>query len=279
MNMNKCKGLLLAISAAWIMGATSAAPASAETVVNLGGSGFGLGVMKLLAESYTKSHPDVRIVIAPSLGSSGGIKALLNGFMDIAVSARPLKDAEQINGAKGELFAKTPLVFIVNSKVKKQEVTTAELQELYGDKKQTWPDGSRVRVVLRPEEDIDTKIVRGISPAMDQAVNFAMAREGKILAVTDQEATDAVTKVAGSLGEGALTQILAEKVNVTVLSFNGVKPSIAALSDGTYPLAKALYLVTAAKTGPAAHRFIEFIRSPAGRKILAEYGNLTVEQK
>ena len=50
----------------------------AETV-KIGGTGFALGVMKMLAESFEKQYPGVKIQVFPSLGSSGGIKAVLQG--------------------------------------------------------------------------------------------------------------------------------------------------------------------------------------------------------
>lgn len=63
--------------------------AARSTIVKVGGSGFALGIIKILAESFEKKHPDVHIRTVPSLGSAGGIKALLAGRVDIALSSRP----------------------------------------------------------------------------------------------------------------------------------------------------------------------------------------------
>jgi len=66
---------------------------------------------------------------------------------------------------------------------------------------------------------------------------------------------------------------------VKVLAYNGVKPSVAALVAGSYPLYKPLYLVTTPKTPAAAQRFAEFVRSATGSKILAKAGNMVVNDK
>jgi hypothetical protein len=45
------------------------------------------------------------------------------------------------------------------------------------------------------------------------------------------------------------------------------------LADGTYPLSKPMYLLTATKPSAAVQGFIDFVRSPAGRQILAQTGH------
>jgi phosphate transport system substrate-binding protein len=140
-----------------------------------------------------------------------------------------------------------------------------------------WPDGTRIRLVLRPKKESDTKLIESLSPAMEQAVSSAMSRGGMILAVTDQECADAVEKIPGALGGSTLTQVLTEKRRVKVLRFKGVKPGVAGIRDGSYPLVKTLYLVTTPRTPAAARQFIEFIRSRRGASVLTTYGNLAVE--
>lgn len=254
-------------------------PAFAETVIRTGGTGFGLGIMKLLAKSYEKSHPGIRIEVVPSLGSSGGIKALLQGAIDFSVSGRPLRDEEMSAGGDAVELARTPFVFIVNAKKRKSDITGVELEKIYSGVISVWPDGARIRLVLRPKTETDTKIVESLSPAMERAVASAQSREGMILAVTDQESTDTVEKTPGALGGSTLMQVLAEKKRVNILRFNGVVPRVAGIGDGSYPLVKTLYLVTSPKTSPEARQFIEFVRSKKGESILREYGGMPVNAR
>lgn len=249
--------------------------ARAETV-KIGGTGSGLGVVKILAETFEKSHPGVSIKVIPSLGSTGGIKALLAGSLDLALSARPLNEAETAGGGVAVEVARTPFVFIVNRSVSRKGITTGELEKIYGGGMPTWPDGTRLRLVLRLKTEVDTDIVRRLSPAMNRATTSAMARNGMIRAVTDQDNAAMVEKTPGALGGATLSQIHSEDRQVNVLSFNGITPSIKGLGDGSYPLSKSLYLVTTAATSPAARKFIDFIHSKAGSAILAKYGNLVV---
>lgn len=270
---------MMVIGAALLAGGVLPATASTETVVRIGGTGSALGAMKQLAEAYEKSHPGIRIRILPSLGSTAGIKAALGGGIDLALASRSLLESERLQGAVEVEYARSPFVFITNAKVIKKDVTIRELESIYTNPAASWPDGSRIRLILRPETDIDTKLVRSLSPGMEQAVKAALGRPGMIMAITDQEATNAVIRTPGALGWGTLTEINSENRPVNLLSFNGVKPSIKASADSSYPLVKVFYLVTTAKTPAKARQFAEFVRSPAGRRILISTGNLVVAAK
>lgn len=255
-------------------------PATTQaTVIKVGGTGAGLGTIGVLATAFEKSHPDAKIKVVPSLGSSGGIKAVLSGALDIAICSRPLKQEEKRAGLIISEYARTPFVFAVHRKVNRDSVTTLELVEIYAGRIVNWPDGTRVRLVTRPESETDTAIVRGLSPAMDLAVKSAISREGMILATTDQDNADALEKTPGALGGCTLAQVISEKRDVKVLTFDGVKPGVKTLRNGSYRLLKPLFLVTTIKTSAAARRFAEYIRSSEGRAILTKNGNLAIEAK
>lgn len=247
--------------------------------IRIGGSGFGLGVMKILAMTYERSHPGVTIQVIPSLGSAGGIKALGQGALDIAISGRQPTVAEAGNGMVAEEIARTPFAFMANKQASTEGVTIGELERIYGGQITAWTNGVRIRPILRPESDTVTKMVRGISPAMNRAVTLAMSREGMIHAVTDQESAVLAEKTPGAFEGGTLTQVYSEKRQVKVLSFNGVKPSVRGIADGSYPLSIPLYLVMPSSITPAARKFVAYIRSGAGSAILTNNGNLVVMGK
>jgi len=256
-------------------------PASvqAETVLKVGGTGSALGTMRQLAAAYEKSRPGVTIKVMPSLGSTAGIKAVIGGAIDLGLSSRPLKASELQQGARTIEYAKTPFIFITHPGVAKKNLTTQELENIYGRPDARWPDGRQIRLILRPEQDIDTALVSAISPAMQQAVKSAHARPGMIVAITDQESTEAVSRAPGSFGTAALSEVISENLAVNILSYNGVQPSIRTLSDKTYPLQKSQFLVLSPNTSAEAHRFAEFITSPAAFKILQASGNVPLKGK
>ena len=250
--------------------------AMGEEVLKIGGVGSSLGSMRIIAAAFEKSHPHVKIDILPSLGSTGGTRAVLSGAIDIGLSGRSLKDDERQQGAVETEYAKSPFVFVTNSISAATDLKIHELAEIYEGKRQAWPDGSRVRLVLRPAADVDTSMLESISPEMSRAVKIALSRSGMIVAITNQESDEAVEKIPGSLGTSTLTQVISEKRKLKILALDGVMPTVRNLSQGSYPLVKRFFIVTKPKPSALAQKFIDFLRTREGRKILEETGNIAL---
>lgn len=251
--------------------ALAAAPPSAA-VLRMGGTGSALAVARLLVDAFSHEQPGLAPEIVPSLGSGGGIKALAAGALDVALSGRPLKDEERAKGLAAHPFARSPLGFTSPAAVAADEVTLAEIVDIYAGRIASWPDGSPLRLVLRPEGEFDTAVLRRISPAMAAALDSAYARAGLISAATDQENLDTLEKLPGSLGVAILGQIRAERRSLKMLRLDGVAPSTDTLASGEYRHQKALYLVLRPEPSPLAAAFAAFVVSPAGQGILAGIG-------
>lgn len=249
--------------------------ASAGQVLTVGGVGSSLGFAKVLARAFENNYPGINVKVLPSLGSTGGIKAVTSGAIDLGLSGRPLKKEEAERGASAEAFAMTPFIF-VTSKPNVAGLTTEDLIRIYEGKSLTWPDGTRIRLVLRPSGDTDTAIIRSISSDVSRAVDSALGRKGMIMAITNQESDDTVEKTPGSLGATTLAQAITENRSYSVLFFNNIQPVLKNLSNGSYPLSKTFYFVTSEKTSAPAEQFISFVRSPAGISILKEHGSLYI---
>ena len=253
--------------------ALGSAPAARAEDIKIGGTGSALAAMQLLADAYARQHPGSKITVLPSLGSGGGIKAALSGAIQVAVSARPLSEAETKAGAVAVEYARTPFVFATAVTNKTAGLTEPELVNILSGRTEQWPDGRKIRLVLRPVGDSDSEMVKSISPALREAKTAAEQRKGMPFAVTDQDAADSIEKIPGALGTSTLAQIISEKRALKALKWNGVEPSAKSLADGSYPLYKELYLVTAANAPPSAQQFVAFVRSATGRDILLRNGH------
>lgn len=243
-------------------------------VITIGGTGGALGSMKEAARAFRQKHPEITFRFAPSLGSSGGIKAVLAGALDLALSARPVSDDERKQGATSVEYARTPFIFVTSHKGKAWDLTPEQLVSIYAGQTKAWPDGKPLRLILRPVGDADTAYLKAMSPAMDKAIQAALLREGMVMAVTDQEAADTIGSIRGGFGALTLTQLVAEKRPLTPLRVNGVAPGLRTLADGSYPYYKMFSMVIGPKTSREAQAFIKFINSPEGRAVLTRTGNL-----
>lgn len=246
----------------------------ATETLRINGSGSALDMMKPMIAAYQKNNKDVRIIMEKPLGSSGAVKALLADALDLVLSSKTLKPEEVAKGARQQMYGTMPLVFITEKNVRKANISTKELEDIYSGKRTSWPNGEPVRLILRPGEDVDSNIIGSLSPGMATAIGMARKRPGMFIAVTDPEAYTAVSKTTGALGATGMTSVITEKLPVASLALNGVTASPQALASGTYPLAKEVSIVTTPKTAPAAHKFINFMNSAQGHAIAGKAGVL-----
>ena len=248
----------------------SPAMAGHDEILNIGGTGAALGGMKLLADAYMQSHPDINVVVLPSLGSSGGVKALLANRIDFALTSRDLKDAER---AEVE-YARTPVVFSTHLETAADNITLAELPLIYNGENATWPDGSNLRLIMRPPSESDMKLLASLSPQMEKSVEAAHRRGDLLVAINDQDNATALEKVRGSLGLSTLAQITTENRRLKILSLDGQQGSVESLRDGEYGHAKILFLVTKPIQSALVSNFVTFMRSDEGAAILSASGHL-----
>lgn len=262
-----CRAALLAGVAAGLLPC-----AQAGEVVRIGGSGTLLGTMQILGDAYEKNHPQTKIVVVANLGSSGGMHALLDGAIDIAVNVRPLKPAESKRGASSRMLGRTPFVFAVEAGRPETSITEARLVEIFSGTRQHWDDGTPIRLSLRPADDSDNDAIDALSPAMRWARRAAHARPGMYFAGSDQENADYVERVPGAVSGIALAVILSEQRRLRPLKLEGVEPTPGALARGDYRLYKSLHLVVMPTVTPAARRFLEFVATPHAKDLLRAAG-------
>jgi len=168
--------------------------------------------------------------------------------------------------------ARTPFVFVAGPRAAATGLDAATLARILRGEVTSWPGGERIRPVLRPAADADTLYLRSLSPALAEAMDLALARPGMMMAVTNQECDELLARTPGALGPSTLAQLATEAAGLTPLAWEGVAPSLAALASGRYPLSKPLILLLPARPTPAAARFLAFIRSAEGRRILEASG-------
>ena len=262
------------VLAAAIFTLLATATATAEEI-KIGGTGNALGAMQLLGVAFGQQNPDMKVTVLPSLGSSGAVKAVPKGAIDIGLSSRPLTEDEAKRGAISVEYARTPLVFAAPTISKVTAITTEQLVDIYSGKRLNWPDGSPIRLVLRQPGDDNTRQIRNISPAMENALSVAEQRPGMPFAMTDQEAADKIENTPSALGVTTLALILSENRRLRALTLDGVEPTATNAASGSYPHHKRLFLITLPEPSAAVQRFTAFIRSPSGREILTRTGHWT----
>ena len=249
--------------------------AEASDALRVGGTGSGVGGMRLVAEALARQPGAAAVEVLPAFGSAGGIAALIEGRLDIAVTNRLPNAAESARaGFKVQEYARTPFVMAVHRNLGLQALTGAQFAALYAEGAAVYPNGQRARPVLRLPEEIDSKLVAALVPAAGPPHEAAQARKGMLRAATDAEAAEMVEKVPGAFAASTLAQIESERRPLVALTIDGRVATTAALASGQYPHFKPLYLIVRANADARTNRFVDFILSDYGQSVLAAHGHL-----
>ena len=232
-----------------------------------------LAAVKKVGAAFTAAGgPTVEVL--PSLGTSGGFKAVGAGAIDLAVASRSSTPAEAAAGIVTAYFASTALAFMTRQSEPARAVSREELERLLTGDFATWPEGTPVRFVRRQPSDSDWDILESYSPGLARAVAAARTRPGVPTFMNDQDHAAALERLPGAFGSLALGQVAAEERRLRPVELDGVLPSTAAVESGAWPFVKHLFVAHGASPRPEALALAAFLGGSDAGAILASLDHL-----
>jgi phosphate transport system substrate-binding protein len=254
--------------------ATASAAGPAQPLVFAGG-GSGIPIVRLLADAFARTRPDVHIEVPPSIGTGGGIRAAAEGAITVGLIGRTLRDSERALGLSVLTYAQTAIVFGTHRTVGEHNITTTALLDIYRGTKTRWDDGHEIVVLTREPGEATIEVLEQRIPGF--AAVYAESYQAKRWTVLRSEPAmnEALSRTPHAIGVTDLGAITAEQWSIKVLSFNGIYPLAPHVLSGRYPLVKTLSFVYRRDALPAGARaFFEFVRSKEGTRILKASGYL-----
>jgi phosphate transport system substrate-binding protein len=244
---------------------------AADDVVRIGGTGMALAAMAQIGEGLTSADPSIRVEVLPSLGTPGGLRALAERAIDVAVIGRSLTAAEQAKGAVEAACMTTALVF-ASSHPAPSGFAQADLPGIYAGSAPLWPDGKPLKILLRSRAGSENAYLIAAIPGMEAALEKAYRRPDVPVATTDQENADLASRTANSFAIMSLLQIRAERLNLRTIPLDGVPATAETLANQTYPLSMRVCVVIASSPTPSAARFVAHLRSAPAQALLQTLG-------
>jgi phosphate transport system substrate-binding protein len=242
-----------------------AATAAAAETLHMGGTGSALGLLRQVGAEFTAAT-EVKIDVVPALGSSGAARALIDGKLDLAVSARPLKAEDAAAGLIQVAVLRTAFVFATSHR-KPNGLKSGELARIYaGD--QMWADSTPIRPILRPRSEADNALLGVLISGMDAAIEATRRRPDVPIAATDQDNVALAERTPGSLIATTSAQLVTERPDLKTVPIDDVAPSLANFESGAYRFTKKMYVFIRSNGSPESHRFVAFLRSPQGVRML-----------
>jgi phosphate transport system substrate-binding protein len=280
-----CAGVLVSCGGS---GQQTAKPAN--TVIQNKGSDTMVNVAQVWAEEYRKAAPDVEVEVSGG-GSGVGIAALLKGAVDVANASRDIKPSESEQAARntgkqpvGFTVGFDALAVYVHKDNPLSEITLAQLEDLYaeGGKTTKWSElGVKIPGVA------DDTIVRVSRQSSSGTYEFfrehALGNKDFRLGSRDLNGSKEVVELVGSTltaigysGMGYATPAVKMLKVAKAKGEPAISPTVAAVHDKSYPLARSLHVYTLGEPQGAVKAYVDWILSDAGQKIVEDSGYVPV---
>jgi phosphate transport system substrate-binding protein len=245
--------------------------------LRIDGSTTVLPIAQKAAEVFMKKYPNIKAYVSGS-GSGTGIKALIDGTTDIATSSREAKDKE-ISAAKkkgvkltNHKVALDGIVPVVHPSMKINNITTEQLRDIYTGKIKSWKElgGSN-----RPISVVSRDTSSGTYEVWEEKIlKGDRVRPDALLVASNGQAVQTVAQnryAIGYIGIGYIDK------SVKVLMVNDKTATAKSIRDGSWPIARPLFMYTNGKPTGTVAKFIEFMLSKEGQKVVNEVKYVSIK--
>jgi phosphate transport system substrate-binding protein len=215
-----------------------------------------------LAAAYEETHPWVTVQVEV-FNSSVAERTLRAGEVDLAM----LSWLEEVAGEEAlwsHPFARDGVAVIVHPATPFTETGLAHLQEIFRGRVQEW--GGMVLTVVSREEG------SGARAAFEAAVLGGYDVTLNAVVMPSSEAViEYVANTPGAVGYVSTLWVASDGESVAdgvrVLPVEGALPTLDAVSDGSYPLSRPLYLAATTEPAGEAREFAQWVLGPEGQAI------------
>ena len=280
--MNMTKSIFALASAGVLVVACSGG--DQRQVIQNKGSDTLVNVAQAWAEGYQTVDPNV--IVAVSGGGSGtGIAALINGTVDIANASRAMKQKEvDLAKSSGQnpvqhIVGYDALAVFLHKDNPITEMSVEQLAEIYGENGATtsWTDlGVEVPGCQDQQIVVVSRQNNSGTYAYFREAVLGSEREFK-LGTRDmhgsKDVVDIVEKTPCAIGYSGLAYAN-DHVNMACIGSEGdcVNPSVATASDGSYAIARPLFMYTNGEPAGAIKEYMDWIMSDTGQCVILEKG-------
>jgi phosphate transport system substrate-binding protein len=260
--------------------------AEARELIQNKGSDTLVNVAQAWAEAYQTVDPDVAVAVTGG-GSGTGIAAMINGTVDIANASRAMKQKE-LEQAKAQgqnpvqhVVGYDALAVFLHKDNPAKFLTIPQLAEIYGEEGTTekWSD---IGIEIPGCKDQEIVLVS----RQNNSGTYAYFRETVLGKARDyrmgtrdmhgsKDVVDLVENTPCAIGYSGLAYAT-DEVKMACISKDGsdecVMPSVQSASDGSYPIARPLFMYTNGEPTGEIKKYMDFILSDEGQCIILKKG-------
>jgi len=243
-----------------------------KKAITIKGSTTVLPIAQACAEAFMNRHSDIDISIQGG-GSGVGIASIIDGTCDIGNSSRPIKDKEKEKAEeKGiqvyeNMMALDGIAVIVHPSNPVSELAKDQIKAIYTGKISDWSEvgEKKGKIVV-----ISRDSASGTFEAFNHlALDKERVRPESLLNASNNAVAMTVASTPGAIGYIGLGYL---SPKVKSLKVNGVEPTKENVVNGSYILARKLFMYTKGEPEGIIKQFVDFILSSDGQKLADEAG-------
>jgi phosphate transport system substrate-binding protein len=269
--------------------AAAAANSGSARVIQIQGSDTIVNLVQAWAEAYSAIEKGASIEVGGG-GSGVGIAALINGTIDVATASRDMKaderaKAKSVSGKEAveHTVGYDCLAVYVHRDNPLKQITIEQLQGIYQEdgKVQKWTDlgvevpGCKKAQIIRISR-------QSSSGTFEFFRDHVLNKKDFELGTRDMNGSKEVVELVGStpcaIGYSGMGYAN-PSVKMLPVSSEGapaVAPNIENAQNKTYPVARPLFLYTLGQPEGEILKFLQWVFSDAGQKIVEESGYVPV---
>jgi phosphate transport system substrate-binding protein len=258
--------------------------AGAVTTIENKGSDTMVNLALAWAETYGQLYPNAQIAVTGG-GSGTGIAALINGTVDMANASRQIKPEERAQAeANGidpveHVVAGDAIAVVVHPSNPVKGLTIPQLSAIFAGTITNWAElgGEERPIVLLSRESNSGTHVYFLEQVVRQGRenDQTLFSPDTLLMPSSEGISAEVRQNPNAIGYDGLGYVTPDQKVVAVARTNGgpyVLPSVETVKDGTYPIARGLYIYTAGEPQGAILAYLDWILGPEGQAIVREQG-------
>jgi phosphate transport system substrate-binding protein len=261
----------------------TAAPETATSIQNKGSDTL-VNVALAWAEAYGKLHPEVQIAVTGG-GSGTGIAALINATVDMANASRRIKDEERAQAeANGVVpvehtVAGDAIAIVVHPSNPVDGLSIPQLSAIFSGQVTNWLEvggEDRPIVLLSRESNSGTHVyfLEQVVRQGDKQARTLFSPDTLLMPSSEGISTE-IRQNPNAIGYDGLGYVTHDQKVVAVAAVEGgdyIEPTVETVKDGSYPIARGLYIYTAGEPEGAVRVYLDWILGPDGQGIVKELG-------
>ena len=236
------------------------------------------------AEAYAQVRPEVQVAVTGG-GSGTGIAALINGTVDMANASRRIKPEEreqaEANGVDPveHEVAGDAIAIVVHPTNPVERLTIPRLSAIFSGEITNWLEvggEDRPIVLLSRESNSGTHVyfLEEVVRQGDEEDSTLFSPDTLLMPSSEGISTE-IRQNPNAIGYDGLGYVTDDQKMVAVAAGDGgpyVLPSVETVKDGSYPIARGLYVYTSGEPQGIIQDYLDWILGPAGQAIVKEQG-------